>query len=477
MLLQNYVPVTEAYFGKTKNLMEVEKLIGKIIRELTVDFKDVGKRIINAPKINKSKENKQIEALLCKEFGFKEMILHWDGSPTLNAWTVTHGIIKLADGSEPTLPIKSGEGKYYDSKHKYICVVNIYAGFIDAKTPAEEIVACILHEIGHNFACTPVVNVVSMLEWAFLPINLYRAYTSLDDIFSAGHAVQDGKHNPDVAKDLEKCKEIGKNAFIQAILAWFRFGRYWDLVQHGIFRVFQSLFPDVVKAELQEMDEWIVNNKNKVLAEWKRYMDEIEKLKEYYKKNPSFLNFGVLLDGGIEIATLIFWHDFTVVQHFLSLQEGYSNEVFADSFASAYGYGAATVALQRRIEYYVLNNRALAKTNEYNVYNQYIFVMSQIMTTFLDEHPASQTRMKNQIDKLKRDLADDDVDPRIRKELMKDLERAEKIYNEYLNNFPPELKHLAVVMNYNQLNEMYFGGKFDLREPINRVLNFGKAEA
>ena len=477
MLLQNYVPVTEAYFGKTKNLMEVEKLIGKIIRELTVDFKDVGKRIINAPKINKSKENKQIEALLCKEFGFKEMILHWDGSPTLNAWTVTHGIIKLADGSEPTLPIKSGEGKYYDSKHKYICVVNIYAGFIDAKTPAEEIVACILHEIGHNFACTPVVNVVSMLEWAFLPINLYRAYTSLDDIFSAGNTVQAGKNNPDVAKDLEKCKEIGKNAFIQAILAWFRFGRYWDLVQHGIFRVFQSLFPDVVKAELQEMDDWIVNNKNKVLAEWKRYMDEIEKLKEYYKKNPSFLNFGVLLDGGIEIATLIFWHDFTVVQHFLSLQEGYSNEVFADSFASAYGYGAATVALQRRIEYYVLNNRALAKTNEYNVYNQYIFVMSQIMTTFLDEHPASQTRMKNQIDKLKRDLNEPDVDPRIRKELMKDLERAEKIYDEYLNNFPPELKHLAVVMNYNQLNEMYFGGKFDLREPINRVLNFGKAEA
>ena len=477
MLLQNYVPVTEAYFGKTKNLMEVEKLIGKIIKELTVNFKDIGKRIINAPKINKSKENKQIEALLCKEFGFKEMVLHWDGSPTLNAWTVTHGIIKLADGSEPALPIKSGEGKYYDSKHKYICVVNIYAGFIDAKTPAEEIVACILHEIGHNFACTPVVNMVSMLEWAFLPINLYRAYTSAGEIFSAGHSVQAGKNNPDIAKDLEKCKEIGKNAFIQAILAWFRFGRYWDLVQQGILHVFQSFLPDIIKSDLQAMDDWIVNNKNKVLAEWKRYMDELEKLKEYYKKNPTFLNFGVLLGGGIEIATLIFWHDFTVVQHFLSLQEGYSNEVFADSFASAYGYGAATVALQRRIEYYVLNNRALAKNNEYNVYNQYIFVMSQIMTTFLDEHPASQTRMKNQIDKLKRELDDPDVDPRIRAELMKDLERAEKIYDEYLNTFPPELKHLAVVMNYNQLNEMYFGGKFDLREPINRVLNFGKAEA
>ena len=103
--------------------------------------------------------------------------------------------------------------------------------------------------------------------------------------------------------------------------------------------------------------------------------------------------------------------------------------------------------------------------------------MSGIMTTFLDEHPGSQTRMRKQIDKLKRELEDPNVDPRVRKVLMKDLDRAEKLYNEYLNDFPPELKHMAVIMNYNQLNEMYFGGKFDLRDPINRVLNFGNAEA
>jgi hypothetical protein len=85
--------------------------------------------------------------------------------------------------------------------------------------------------------------------------------------------------------------------------------------------------------------------------------------------------------------------------------------------------------------------------------------------------------MRKQIDKLKAELNDPDVDPRIRKELMKDLEKSEKIYNDYLNNFPPELKHLAVIMNFTQINEMYFGGKLDPREPINRILNFGNAEA
>lgn len=477
MLINNYKPVTEAYFGKTKNLIEVEKIIGGIIQRMTVPLKQGGKRIIDAAKINKSAENKKIEALLCKEFGFKEMVLHWDGSPVFNAYTITYGLIKLVDGSQPIMPIRNGDGTYYDSKHLYICVVNIYAGFIDSKVTAEELVACILHEIGHNFACTPVVNAVTAIEWALLPVNLYRSMVNLGNIFQSIDNIQNAMADEETKHNLEKCQQIAKNSFIQAFLSWFRFNRYWDLVKHGLFRVFQSVFPEFAKQEFAELDEWILNNKNKVLAKWDEYMKELENLKEYYKKNPNFVNSSVFISRGVSLVKLIFWHDLSVIEHFLSLQEGYSNEVFADSFASAYGYGAATVALQRRIEYYVLNNRALSNKNKYNVYNQYIYIMSDIMTTFLDEHPASQTRMKNQIDKLKRELNDPDVDPRIRKELMKDLERAESIYNQYLNEFPPELKHLAVIMNYNQLNEMYFGGKFDLREPINRVLNFGKAEA
>ena len=39
MLINNYKPVTEAYFGKTKNLIEVEKIIGGIIQRMTVPLK------------------------------------------------------------------------------------------------------------------------------------------------------------------------------------------------------------------------------------------------------------------------------------------------------------------------------------------------------------------------------------------------------------------------------------------------------
>ena len=450
-----YGPVEEAYFGKTKNLLDVEKLVDGIIKQLKVPFKKVGKRIIDCTKINKSKENKKIEALLCKEFGFKEMVLHWDGSEIVNAWTVTHGIIKIVEGSEPVLPLKNGDGTYYDSKHKYLCVVNFYAGFVDAGITAEEVVACILHEIGHNFVCTPIVNVVSMLEWAMIPINILK--------LGQAHAAADSA--------------VAAAGMWEMLRTMFRPFRYLSMISDGINRLFQKFWPEAIKQQLKEVDLWIQDHKSYILAEWEEYVKEVEKAKEEYKKNPTMMAIGYAFGVGLEFGSLIFWHDLVVLQQMLSLQSGYSNEVFADSFATAYGYGSATVALQRRIEYYILDNPYLAKENKDNVYNQYIIIMGQIMTTFLDEHPASQTRMKNQINKLRRELEDPNVDPRVRKELIKDLDRAEKIYDDYLNKVPDKFKHLAVIMNYNHLNEKYFGGKFDIREPINRVLNFGMAEA
>ena len=286
MLTKNYTPVTEAYFGKTKNLMEIEKLVAAALKRFTIkDLKAGGKRLIDAAKFNSSPENRKIEALFCKEFGFKEMVLHWDGDPIPNAWTLGHGLMKLADGSEPILPIRNGDGTYYDAKHMYLCVVNIYVGgFADYNFTADEVVACILHEIGHNFVCTPVVTAVTAIEWAFVPVNLYKSLKHVGNIFDNVNKVVDASNDPDVNQDLEKCKKIASTAFVQVFLNWFRANKYWNLVKQGLIGVFQYFIPDLIKRDLQELDEIILKNKNKVLAQWEEYMEHLEKLKEYYKK-------------------------------------------------------------------------------------------------------------------------------------------------------------------------------------------------
>ena len=478
MLIPDYTPVKEAYFGKTKNLMEVERLVAVIIKKFTVPFKDIGKRRIDAVKVNKSKENQKIEALLCKEFGFKEMVLHWDGNAEVNAYTVTHGILKLTDGSEPVLPIKNSDGTYYDSKHAYICVVNFYAGMIDIGLTPEEVTATILHEIGHNFVCTPVVNVVSMVEWAMLPVNIYCAVKELNNIKQSATGAYSVIKNDVLKQHPAIFKMLFTYEFLATLISIFNFKEYYDLIVTGFYKVFINYkAPDYVKEWFSEFDKMLVDNKNKIIAEWDAYVDEVKKSKEFYKKNPDYLAWSNAVVTLLDFTATLLGTNIIIAQKVMSLQSGYSNEVFADSFASAYGYGAATVSLQRKLSYYTLNTTALNKRNSYNVYNQYILIMTRLMVTFLDEHPMNQTRMSKQIEKLRADLNSDDVDPRVRKELLKDLERSEKIYNEYVNKIPPEYKHLTAIVNFIQINERYFGGKLDLREPINRVLNFGKDQA
>lgn len=457
----------------------MERIIQKIIDRFTVPFKDIGKRKLDAVQVNKSKENKRLEELICKEFGFKETILRWEGSNKVNAGTIPHGLLKITDGSAPVLPLKNGDGTYYDSKHAYICAIEFNAGFIDIGITAEEAVACILHEIGHNFVCTPIVNFVSVVEWAFVPINIYQIIKNSTEIFSSFRDLAGFTKNEALKSDQKLMSALSGARFVKIILSAYKIHEYYKELEHSALKLFYNyiLPEDTVKKIFEYLDNWLLMNKNTVLAEWEVYANEIKKAKEFFKKNPDYLNYGAAWDIAKDVINFILSGKILFIEKMMQNQSAYSNEVFADSFATAYGYGSATVALHRRLARYELTNKSLAKANTYNVYNQYIFVMANLMYTFLDEHPMSQTRMRKQIDKLKAELNDPNVDPRIRKELMKDLEKSEKIYNDYLNNFPPELKHLAVIMNFTQINEMYFGGKLDPREPINRILNFGNAEA
>ena len=94
----------------------------------------------------------------------------------------------------------------------------------------------------------------------------------------------------------------------------------------------------------------------------------------------------------------------------------------------------------------------------------------------MDPHPMDQTRMKNQVNKLKRELAEEGVPPELKASIQRDLTRIEKIYNGYLD-MDPKFRHLSIIMNFRSFNNTYFGGKMDLRDFINRVVNAGKAEA
>ena len=93
-----------------------------------------------------------------------------------------------------------------------------------------------------------------------------------------------------------------------------------------------------------------------------------------------------------------------------------------------------------------------------------------------DPHPLDQSRIKAQIDTLKKELNKEGVEPEVAKQIERDLDKCEKIYNSYLD-LPEEARHLTVLYNFINFNNIYFNGKLDVRYFLNNLLNLGHGDA
>ena len=70
----------------------------------------------------------------------------------------------------------------------------------------------------------------------------------------------------------------------------------------------------------------------------------------------------------------------------------------------------------------------------------------------------------------------DRTPPEVKEIIKKDLDEANKIMEEYLK-FDDKERNISTLMNFQRINILYFGGKLEIRDLLNRVLNVGLAEA
>lgn len=422
--------VTESYFGKSPELLECERLIKKMIGKLKVSEKDIPNRMVNT-KISEWPENKAICKLLQKQFGFKEMYLHWSGSPEENAFSAARGIITMAVGSGsgmPSIPIKLTNGTYYDSDHAYLCCVNVYAGLIDMGATAEELMACILHEIGHNFDVS-LLNITS-------------------DVVESCHIAY---------------FFINFNKIQFAILKGL-----CDVLPRIQNLIINQNMSEYLKDMLQRIDAYIEDHKNAVKKECEIYLRDVKKSKTY----PLISMIIIIV---LNLANDIWKHGlyYTVWNN----SAGYSREIFSDSFATAFGYGPATISLHAKFATETRMSKALySKDNPDHVYNDYANVIAGCLLTLLDPHPMTQTRMKNQIFMLRSELNKDDIPPSIKKAIARDLEHAQKIYDTQCLHTQEE-NALSASIALARFNEKFFDGKLELRDIFVRILNLGSSNA
>lgn len=139
--------ITEAYVGKTPLLLECEKAIQKIRESKNNSFyKD----------INRSKEILELNRLLEKQFGMEICCVQLYPSKILNGYTMVLGntfdVAEELDLAQWVIADKQNGYRFKPGNNFCINVHLAQALFMDDNFTNAEIVAIILHEIGHNFA-------------------------------------------------------------------------------------------------------------------------------------------------------------------------------------------------------------------------------------------------------------------------------------------------------------------------------------
>lgn len=376
------ISVNEVYFGKTKELLEIENLIGQI-RDKYGMKSAKGQSAVQAylkkgdrAKTNSSPEMLKINRLFEKAFGFESFFLMVIHMGTQNAMTMP--VSGCLDAPEDTHKIQSSvKGFKKSGRDKtFVCIFD--GIFFNEKLTNAEVLGVILHEIGHNFqtAISPVCRGFSYIDRIIraimIPISIatsimQRRFGSaalqtamLPTIFDSAR----GEMVVNYKKSLESNPEVSESINATQVVMG------------------AALAPLAIVKSIKR----IVTILARGLMPIKMFVDIIAN------------NIGSIALNGID-------------------ERG---EIIADKFAAAYGYGAecqSALVKCREMGFGMPTEAIMRKIPILNAYYDLLNVPYQILGNIIDCHPEQIARSKYTLDMLNKELEREDLDPKLRAEI------------------------------------------------------------
>lgn len=416
------VPVTEAYYGKPKQLVAVEKDVAKIKEWIDYEYTLDGAKKKNIVDINKTREHDNLEKAFKEAFNIGECNIVFYGNFVdigINLANEDAPIsIELMPPNAFTLPqvllnVKEKlPGQKFDPKN---IKANIYIDkaliFFFNLSP-EEIIAVMLHELGHNFDHS-YFNIFS---------------TVLPHIFMLGHV------------DLIKLwlKTLAKNLLLSPVI---------KLIMTKGFKAVETM-------------------KIKIPAPVNAFMSSVHVASLNMKEMFSY--FG-LLTGKYMVNFNVAW---IKALHPRSIF-GYAGEKYADSFATTYGYGTAVASFMVKL------NRGMTQgTGQYtnprnipvvNVVYDFMKTTIAIPFAFSDPHPKHITRVYSQLKKLRRELNDPSIPKELKKEMVSQIVELEKLCDSMTEVRMQEETGMFFSAIMNKLSKDVFKGIDDPREVLELI--------
>ena len=422
------------YIGKTKNLLKAEKIIHDHLININTNKNDEQK----IPKFVKS-HLKDLEQCFKDEFGFK--LFHLNiftpyyfnmnkavpiSMITRNAFTFPPNFI-MRDISNKTPTPLFKKDKFYDYGHTHLCSITITYDWFYGDFTAGEIMATILHEIGHNFdvaLSTYIATVINTVDIVQLfrsgKANIFELVTTLFPNWTSG-------------------------SLFRFIANWYNqsgagiildtFSRFYNLLEDlssiavigrlkDIVTVFQAVRPKTVVA-------------NNLMFNAERFADSFATMYGYGPESVS-------MQDKFERRRALQGNLSTVVNR-LSFSKKGKAETEKDF-------------------------KSIDKSHIWTFMKNWTYcgtALLNTMTMLLDPHPETQTRCKMILEDCKKLSESKDFPPEIRALMKKDYEAAKKRYDTYMGLDKDDQQSFAAKM-IKAFKEKVFGGKMDLRTYIFR---------
>lgn len=374
---KNIQPVNEVYFGDT-SLEPILKQIGTVRSKHTKIAKDMHSRYINS-----DPEMLKLNDMFADRFGFRLFSLNIINQKGLNAFTIPISYnYDIYNTSKHVISDK--DGYKFSKESEFCCTVSVFSGvFLNKEFTDREVMALILHEIGHNFQ-SAINNKVETIT------NVFKVFSGLTMVATTN--------------------------FVPILL------------NTNSYNMFMNTFIKELRAKnskfIQLMDS--ITNAFGIVGD---IFGEVNAILGIVPMSPAKMAVSIYKYLSNKVIRLI-----ANPLNGVKLVVGYKNEQISDNFATMYGYGSDLLSALAKLEF-TTTSKVTEAFNKLPIYPAFVNAVNMapmMIIEAFDEHPVITDRVINQLTMLERELTKEDLDPRMKKEIKRNIDEIKSVKNTYI---------------------------------------------
>ena len=386
--------INEVYFGKTPEILAIEKQLDKF-RGKYMD------RYISGFSVNSDEDLLKFNRMVEDYFGFGCFTLHIQNEIMPNAFTLPLDcridVILSSNSIE-----KHSDHFKFDKKLDYTGIVFISSSVIfNPDFTTSEVMAVILHEIGHNF---------------------YFAFSKKNTVFV------------NIIKVLATCSRL--------IFSPINILKYSETTLKIVGRFEREMRQNIIFSDFFNLIQLFRDTKNNIIY--------------FYADTINMLTLGTLYPLRSLINNLTKLKSTNIYKIIFFIND-YSSERSADNFATMHGYGADLTRALDKLGYATGNKIKEIYLKTPLVSNLYMLNMdlTRLLISPFDVHPITISRATDQLNLLKNEANKTDLDPKLRKVILSDIAECEKALKNLTNT-------KISIENKNILRNAYFKALYNV---------------